>query len=190
MLVLRIQRTEVAGNGQGIHILFHLPDFGQYPRQVQRLFFLTVEVVAAGKVMVMRRCKPALHLERGDQFRIVPDQKQRHPPAFALGDGVGGQRGGYRYHLNRRRVFDANFPDDVVDPDGQIAPGRQAFVGSQHPAGVVIQQDTVGICSAGVDAQHQCRLLCILCAQCSPVDMCVCGLARRGGGSFGVTVSC
>ena len=105
-----------------------LADLRQDRRQVQLGLLPAVEIVPALKIVELRRGEPPLHFEIGDQLGIVADQQQRDPFAFALGDGVRGQGGRDRDHLDRGRIVDVNPIDHLLDADREVALRGQALV--------------------------------------------------------------
>ncbi len=166
VLVLGIERAEVARDRNRIDAVLDLVHLGQDAGQVQLGLLAAVKVVAPAEVEEMRCRKPALHAEIRDQFRIIANQKKRDAFPFALGDSVRRQGRGDGDHLDGCGIIDVNAVDDPFDADREVALGGEALVRGQHPPGMVCKQNCVGIGAARVDAKYK---TITICSQGSPV---------------------
>ncbi len=76
----------------------------------------------------MRRGEAAFHFERSNQVRVISDEQQSDSLTFAFGDGIGGQGRGDRDHLDCRGIRDVDAVYDLLNTDGKITLGGQAFM--------------------------------------------------------------
>jgi hypothetical protein len=128
VLVLGIERTEITGDGQSIYVVLDFGDLSQNARQVQLRFLPPVEIVPAPEIVELGRGEPPLHLEVGNQLRIIADQQQRDPLALPLGDGICGQGGRDGDHFDGRWVLDMDPIDHHLDTDREVALRGQALM--------------------------------------------------------------
>ena len=103
-LVLGVTRGELGGDGEAINLIGDLVDASGKFVEVEWLDRITVAVVTStddDDGVVTDRFSQTTAIEG---VLVEPDRDEARRTTCALDQGIGGERGGQRHHLDRRRI--------------------------------------------------------------------------------------
>ncbi len=145
--MLRIAHTQIAGNGDGVHLSAHFLD-GSPGRLFVKGFLLTpLDIVTAGNCGNDRR--------RQGMAGGKSDHKESDLAAPAFNDGIGSQGGGQGYDMDFGKAVEVHCIDTISNADTQIFPCGKGFCFGDDFSVRSINDHTVGIRTACIDAKYQ-----------------------------------
>ena len=156
-LVLGVARGELGSDGEAINLVGDLVDAGGQFVEVERLNRITVAVVTStddDDGVVADRFSQTTTIEG---VLVKADRDEARRTARALDQGVGGERGGERHHLDRRRIdrgVGHGRIDRPTDPDRElVVRGGRLRLGDDLPGALVVH-DGIGVRPPGIDTQR------------------------------------
>ena len=154
LLVIGIAHAEIAGDGPGIHLPGMAIHGVAHGGHVQGMHFPPVHVVTAFHEHGLVRHQIAPKSPTLDHLGIVADQDETGAAASSLHQRIGGQRRRQSDEADLGQIHAFERIDGGIDAATQLVVSRQRLGGGQDAAALPVQDDCVGVRTAGVDSKH------------------------------------